>query len=903
MTDGIGTSTWSYDDADRTVSLSTPQGTQTYGYDQDGNRSMLGEGNGSTIATNILRGQVQNIVSTRPDGQETTSFAYDDYGRLLTQTLPNGVVTTYGYDVLNRVDSIVHKRPDGSSVTAESYRYDAGGNLSSRVVDGVRTDYTYDAIDQLTGESVTGGSSTTYSYDANGNRLTKTVNGVVESYSYDDGDKLLSRSGAITGPVSYGYDACGRTTSVVSNAGTTTLSYDAEDRLTHLEGVGVSESYTYNGADARVGKSGTAGTRTYRRDGVGVSDPVLSDGAATMVPGISERLNGGGDRFSHLDRLGTSAKTTDASGAVIDAKSYDAFGLPTAYTNPSHSEKGFASAFGVQEDNESGLKLMGHRYYDPGAGRFVGVGKAAQVSRKLCVFSGVTSEGSSASIMAITPVPPKRGGRRTLPTMMRTVGSLSLMALAVGAVAQANFTIVRPVDNSRVREKVKILFPKGSVPTGGYVGIFLNGQLIDSMVPETSGKYLQYILDTKGRNLPDTQPGKPDRLEAKLYVNYNDQPRIVRTSSVDLNIANIASIKIPNAGFHLRYRYTPGTSLVYRMTQRVAMDTISEQQNALGGIAAELPLDTETLRLQYAVDNSYPNGDGLVRVQPLLPKGKDHIVLTTEQSQTPKTFYDSDILSVYMRLTPTGKEVFGSIPVYWPLEGTSAAGGIGGGLVAWEPLPSLPEKAVRPGDSWQTRFQDGKFDPEKAHNQTSVVRSYGPARGEFVNVEWESGHPCAKLHNVIQESQMSEQDKKAIKEGAKFGGDKIKVDETVWFALDTRQVIKSVRDITFETKQEGAGGMMGGGGYPGAAPGGGYPGGGGYPAGAPGGRGDFTTPGAGGTLFQKGRFGGGRGMAPGGPGFPGAPGGGGGGRLGANSGGSQANYIRIRFQQVFVLES
>ncbi|RYE52152.1 MAG: hypothetical protein EOP18_11215, partial [Rhizobiaceae bacterium] len=146
--------------------------------------------------------------------------------------------------------------------------------------------------------------------------------------------------------------------------------------------------------------------------------------------------------------------------------------------------------------------------------------------------------------------------------MKRSIGSLLISAMAVGAFAQANFTIVRPVDNSRVREKVKVLFPKGSIPQGAYVGIFLNGQLIDAVVPPLAGKYHQYILDTKGRGLPDTAAGKPDRLEAKLFVNYNDQPRIVRTSSVDLNIANVASIKIPNRGFQLRYNFRPGTELV-----------------------------------------------------------------------------------------------------------------------------------------------------------------------------------------------------------------------------------------------------------------------------------------------------------------------------------------------------
>ena len=89
-----------------------------------------------------------------------------------------------------------------------------------------------------------------------------------------------------------------------------------------------------------------------------------------MVPGISERTNGS-TKFSHLDRLGTNAKTTDSSGTVVDSRRYDAFGLPISVTNPTNSQKGFASAFGIQEDPETGLKLMGHRYYDAGSGRFI----------------------------------------------------------------------------------------------------------------------------------------------------------------------------------------------------------------------------------------------------------------------------------------------------------------------------------------------------------------------------------------------------------------------------------------------------------------------------------------------------------------------------------------------------
>ena len=487
--------------------------------------------------------------------------------------------------------------------------------------------------------------------------------------------------------------------------------------------------------------------------------------------------------------------------------------------------------------------------------------------------------------------------------MKRPVTSISLMALAVGAFAQANFTIVRPVDNARVREKVKIQFPKGSVPPGGYVGIFLNGQLIDSVVPQASGKYLTYILDTKGRGLADTPAGKPDRLEAKLYVNYNDQPRIVSTSSRDLSIANIASIRIPNSGFKLRYRFQPGTELVYRVTQRRTVDTISESQNKLGGRPAELPLDYETIRMKYAVDNAYPNGDGLVRMQAMPQKGKNYAILTTASSETPKKFEANEMAAIYMKLTPTGREVFGSIPAWFGLEGTSAAG-TRTSLFAAYPLPTLPEKAVRPGDSWQTRFQDGKINMEKLYAQTSVVQGT-LARGEFVGVEWEMGHPCAKLHNSIAAGQRSAADKKLKSSGAAFGGENVKLDETIWFAMDTRQVIKVVRDETVETKVGGGGGNSpfgpgagGPGGYPGGRPGapGGYPGddrsmG---PASSP--AGFLQRPPAGAPAgYQGGRPG-----APVGPGgYPGGPG----GRSGAPTGNGEAQYVRIRTQQIFVLES
>lgn len=150
MTDSTGTSAWSYDLAGRTTGLTTPQGAQTYGYDPWGRRMTLDQGGGNVTTTTYANEKLASVVKA-PEN-ETTTWSYDAYGRITAQTLPNGAVTAYGYDALDRVNAITHRRADSAVISAESDVYDAAGNLTYKVVDGVRTDYAYDALDQLHGE-------------------------------------------------------------------------------------------------------------------------------------------------------------------------------------------------------------------------------------------------------------------------------------------------------------------------------------------------------------------------------------------------------------------------------------------------------------------------------------------------------------------------------------------------------------------------------------------------------------------------------------------------------------------------------------------------------------------------------------------------------------------------------
>jgi hypothetical protein len=494
--------------------------------------------------------------------------------------------------------------------------------------------------------------------------------------------------------------------------------------------------------------------------------------------------------------------------------------------------------------------------------------------------------------------------------MKRSFVTLVFMTVAVAAFAQAPFTIVRPADNSKVREKVHVMIPKNSIPQGGYIGVFLNGKFIEAVVPPLAGKYYDYVLDTKGRNIAD---GKVN-LELVLYVDYNENPRIVDRSSVTVNVANSASIAIPAGGFKLRYKFAPKTELIYTLQQRVAVSTISGTANRAGGRPAELPLESEKIRLSYAVDNSYGNGDGLVRIQALPTKGKDYAVLTTSRNTEPQRYYDYMMHPIYMRITGTGREVFGSVPSYFAMEGTTGSTGedVTLNLYALFPLPTLPDKAIKPGDSWQSRFQNGILDLDRKDETTRLTSKF-PARGEFVGVEWEMGHPCAKIKNVIAQGTKSLEGSQLSARGSAFADDKVELTETIWFALDRGVIVKSIRDITIDQKIESQGGAPGGMGGPGGPMGPmGGPGSGSGAAAPPPGGGKGLVNGPPGSLMQGGKAAGGQGFGPQGgpqgpPGFgPGGqgrgPGGFGPGSRGGGQGTPTVQYLRIRQQAIFTLE-
>lgn len=229
-----------------------------------------------TEKTYDAMGRVSENRVTLPgagDGQQVTSYGYDDAGRLLTTTLEGITLATATYDNAGQLASVAYDNgttlatvdrdlagrrtgltwqlADGQEVASTVTRSRAGtivdeslGGADARP-DG--PNYLYDTVGRMTEAYVAGHH---YSYDftsqagancpegtqANAGRNTNRVRltdvtaagTAVTGYCYDAADRLLATHGALE--TSYEYDAEGNTTAITEGDNTTYLGWDSAGR-------------------------------------------------------------------------------------------------------------------------------------------------------------------------------------------------------------------------------------------------------------------------------------------------------------------------------------------------------------------------------------------------------------------------------------------------------------------------------------------------------------------------------------------------------------------------------------------------------------------------------------------------------------------------------------------------
>jgi RHS repeat-associated protein len=224
------------------------------------------------------------------------------------------------------------------------------------------TGYSHDTKLQLTNETSTrgGGYNFSNSFDSAGNATT-----------FKGGSNSFTSSNQNT---AWTFDGNGNPTTYASH----TLTFDAEDRMTAYSSV-MTAGYCADGL--RAWKTTSAGTTYYLYDGGQAVEELDGSGVKSAVMtfgphGVLARTTASRTLLYTTDALGQMAQQIDAStGNIIASYLFDAWGArqvstsdPTAASDP---YSGYNTAAGYVTDWETGLQLLGHRYYDPATGRFL----------------------------------------------------------------------------------------------------------------------------------------------------------------------------------------------------------------------------------------------------------------------------------------------------------------------------------------------------------------------------------------------------------------------------------------------------------------------------------------------------------------------------------------------------
>ena len=381
----------------RAERVTYPDGKEVgYTYGKAGERRSLTYPDGRTVSY----GYDEEIrLSELKEGDAVIRYGYDPAGRLLEKVFLNGTRTAYTYDRKSRVTGLTHM--DGEGIIDQYvYEYDPAGNKT-----GIRKErrglgeesgqyaYVYDALGRLTEARKDGRLLRRYGYDAFGNLTELAEGGKRTEYAYNALNQLVAKRDS-QGETLYEYDRRGNLTELMENGALKNrYAYGALNRLERAEGVGgIAAEYQYNGLGHRTGKEVKDGlnpesriryvidlTREYhnllqKEEGKNCQTYLWDGNVAGMSersPGTEMASSGKLCRKYYLqDELGSPLRLSGADGNLGEAYGYDEFGRDL------YGNQGETQAFGYtgyQYDNVSGTYFAQAREYDPGVGRFAGM--------------------------------------------------------------------------------------------------------------------------------------------------------------------------------------------------------------------------------------------------------------------------------------------------------------------------------------------------------------------------------------------------------------------------------------------------------------------------------------------------------------------------------------------------
>ena len=344
------------------------------------------------------------LTKVKETGEETVSYTYDRNGNKKSETLANGVVSTYDYNNANRIVKLVNKKGN-STISSYEYSYYLDGSDACKVTEenGIieTTEYEYDGLKRLTEESVAKGNNTdtySYEYDDYGNRSKMTATGS-ESYEtvYDysvngkytallqkevktvEGEENSLDLNSNVKQTVYTYDANGNQITKTAEGKTETNTYDSLNQLIGFTDGETTVSYKYNASGLRYEKTVDGQTINHVWDG---NKQIVADvidnqfyEADCYIRGTNlvakyNYWNGDKSEYTYYTQNahGDVVNLTDKDGKVTKSYRYDAFGVEIS---PDSEDVNVFRFCGEYFDTETGTVYLRARYYQVSIGRFI----------------------------------------------------------------------------------------------------------------------------------------------------------------------------------------------------------------------------------------------------------------------------------------------------------------------------------------------------------------------------------------------------------------------------------------------------------------------------------------------------------------------------------------------------
>ena len=380
MTDGTGTTTYAYDEADRLTSVTSP-GPKTLGYryDLDGNRTKIVYPAGTAVT--YAFDKAGRMISLADWASRSVAYTYFADGLVETATNPNATVASYAYDNARRLVEIRHGGPAGQVLDRLTYTLDPAGTVTGLANGSFAAQFarpdgpagsngawsgTFASINEVTPNDATllaspAGPTTTnyyevslgdadppgdragitvrYRYAKSGNDAGQTINLTVE---LRQGATVIASAAHpnIPGAAGSGWQAGSfilttAQANAITNFADLRLRFrpsaagggqkrSAEISWAELQVPGPGDpasqiSYTYDRLERLTGTTGASGVRGYTYDPVGNRLTKVEGATTTSVY----------DRADRLTAVGATSVAVDAAGNLV-AKGADTFAFDAA---------------------------------------------------------------------------------------------------------------------------------------------------------------------------------------------------------------------------------------------------------------------------------------------------------------------------------------------------------------------------------------------------------------------------------------------------------------------------------------------------------------------------------------------------------------------------------------------